>query len=58
MGLRHNRADKFCFSDKTFLRMWPVHNKVIFCRDKIHPMQFGCLKGKFTSYCLLDMVHN
>ena len=27
-------------------------------RDKIDPMQFGCLKGTSTSYCLLDMVHN
>ena len=27
-------------------------------RDKIDPMQFGCLKGTSTSYCLLDMIHN
>ena len=27
-------------------------------RDKIDPLQFGCLKGTSTSYCLLDMVHN
>ena len=27
-------------------------------RDTIDPMQFGCLKGTSTSYCLLDMVHN
>ena len=27
-------------------------------RDKIDPMQSGCLKGTSTSYCLLDMVHN
>ena len=27
-------------------------------RDKIDPRQFGCLKGKSTTYCLLDLVHN
>ena len=27
-------------------------------RDKIDPRQFGCLKGRSTTYCLLDMVHN
>ena len=27
-------------------------------RDKIDPGQSGCLKGRSTTYCLLDMVHN
>ena len=27
-------------------------------RDKIDPRQFGCLKGRSTTHCLLDMVHN
>ena len=26
--------------------------------DKIVSRQFGCLKGRSTTYCLLDMVHN
>jgi hypothetical protein len=24
--------------------------------DRIDPRQFGCLKGKSTTYCLLDMI--
>ena len=37
-----------------FVVLWLIDD----VRDKIDPMQLGCLKGRSTSYCLLDMVHN
>ena len=39
---------------KTLSLKWMISD----IRDKIDPRQFGCLKGRSTTYCLLDMVHN
>ena len=56
-----------CESDIRPISLTPCLSKVLHfvvswliedVRDKIDHMQFGCLKGTSTSYCLLEMVHN
>ena len=37
-----------------FVVKWTISD----IRYKIDPRQFGCLKGRSTTYCILDMAHN